>query len=300
MPETTFHTTFSSCHFLLSRAENGSESGLWSAVSYRFGFQGQEQDNEIKGEGNSINYKYRVHDPRLGRFLSIDPLFKDYPHNSPYAFSENRVIDGVELEGLEFETATGANANAAPTSAAYNQALTLFNQQFPDPTDACFSSQGNSAQVGQNDIPDAVKATDGTLTPALHNLIIGNYIQTMANAIVTPQPNDQIIATDVTNANLPAAQQNMLNQRALNAYFTYAFPGITKDFIDAYNMQNSDYAAVGAAQNSFVAYKLNSQSAIRVYLAQNPAALQRIAAAVTAGNATVIANMANGWITITK
>lgn len=50
---------------------------------------------------NSINYKYRVHDPRLGRFLSIDPLASKYPHNSPYAFSENRVMDAIELEGLE-------------------------------------------------------------------------------------------------------------------------------------------------------------------------------------------------------
>jgi RHS repeat-associated protein len=70
--------------------------------TYRYGFQGQEKDNEFKGNGNSINYKYRVHDPRLGRFLSLDPLAKDYPHNSPYAFSENRVIDGIDLEGLEF------------------------------------------------------------------------------------------------------------------------------------------------------------------------------------------------------
>jgi RHS repeat-associated protein len=73
----------------------------FSPGSYRYGFQGQEKDDEIKGEGNSINYKYRVHDPRLGRFLSVDPLSRDYPWNSPYAFSENRVIDAVELEGLE-------------------------------------------------------------------------------------------------------------------------------------------------------------------------------------------------------
>ena len=72
-----------------------------SASNYRFGFQGQEVDNEVKGDGNSVNYKYRIHDPRLGRFLSIDPLFRSYPHNSPYAFSENRVIDMIELEGLE-------------------------------------------------------------------------------------------------------------------------------------------------------------------------------------------------------
>jgi len=42
-----------------------------------------------------------MHDPRLGRFFAVDPLTAKYPHNSPYAFSENRVIDGVELEGLE-------------------------------------------------------------------------------------------------------------------------------------------------------------------------------------------------------
>lgn len=42
-----------------------------------------------------------MHDPRIGRFFAVDPLAAQYPHNSPYAFSENRVIDKVELEGLE-------------------------------------------------------------------------------------------------------------------------------------------------------------------------------------------------------
>ena len=73
-----------------------------SEAEYRYGFQGQEKDDEIKGEGNSVNYTYRMHDPRVGRFFAIDPLADEYPHNSPYAFSENRLIDGVELEGLEW------------------------------------------------------------------------------------------------------------------------------------------------------------------------------------------------------
>ncbi|MFL0086835.1 RHS repeat-associated core domain-containing protein, partial [Tenacibaculum maritimum] len=72
------------------------------ADCYRYGFQGQEKDDEVKGEGNSINYKFRMHDPRVGRFFAVDPLASKYPHNSVYAFSENRVIDGVELEGLEY------------------------------------------------------------------------------------------------------------------------------------------------------------------------------------------------------
>ncbi len=70
---------------------------------YRYGFQGQEKDDDIKNKkGTSLNYKFRMHDPRGGRFLSIDPLATEYPHNSPYAFSENRVIDGTELEGAEY------------------------------------------------------------------------------------------------------------------------------------------------------------------------------------------------------
>ncbi len=68
---------------------------------YRYGFQGQEGDPEVKGEGNSVNFKYRMHDPRLGRFFAVDPLASYYPHNSPYAFSENQVINAIELEGLE-------------------------------------------------------------------------------------------------------------------------------------------------------------------------------------------------------
>ena len=68
---------------------------------YRYGFQGQEMDNEIKGEGNSINYKYRMHDPRVGRFFAVDPLAPQYPWYSPYQFSGNRLIDRIELEGLE-------------------------------------------------------------------------------------------------------------------------------------------------------------------------------------------------------
>ena len=73
-----------------------------SADSYRYGFQGQEKDDEIRGgEGNSLNYDFRVHDPRIGRFFATDPLEPEYPSISPFAFGENRVIDMVELEGLE-------------------------------------------------------------------------------------------------------------------------------------------------------------------------------------------------------
>ncbi len=68
---------------------------------YRYGFQGQEMDDEVKGEGNSLNYKFRMHDPRVGRFFATDPLEKKYPMLTPYQFSGNRPIDSKEIEGLE-------------------------------------------------------------------------------------------------------------------------------------------------------------------------------------------------------
>jgi RHS repeat-associated protein len=72
-------------------------------AAYSYLFQGQEHDDEINGAtGTSYAFEYRMHDPRVGRFLSIDPLVKDYPWNSPYAFSENRVIDGIDFEGSEY------------------------------------------------------------------------------------------------------------------------------------------------------------------------------------------------------
>jgi RHS repeat-associated protein len=76
-----------------------------SSTSYRYGFQGQEKDDELKGEGNSLNYTFRMHDPRVGRFFARDPLFKTYPWNSDYAFSENKVIGHIEFEGLESKLA---------------------------------------------------------------------------------------------------------------------------------------------------------------------------------------------------
>lgn len=68
---------------------------------YRYGFQGQEMDDEVKGEGNSINFRFRMHDPRIGRFFAIDPLTSKYPHYTPYSFSGNKIIVFRELEGLE-------------------------------------------------------------------------------------------------------------------------------------------------------------------------------------------------------
>lgn len=46
-------------------------------------------------------WRYRISDPATGRFWQIDPLAENYMYNSTYAFQENKLGMGVELEGLE-------------------------------------------------------------------------------------------------------------------------------------------------------------------------------------------------------
>jgi RHS repeat-associated protein len=72
-----------------------------SSSKYRYGFNGKENDNEIKGEGNQIDYGMRVYDPRIAKFLSVDPLQADYPELTPYQFSGNNPIENVDLDGKE-------------------------------------------------------------------------------------------------------------------------------------------------------------------------------------------------------
>ncbi len=67
----------------------------------RFGFNGKENDNEVKGEGNQQDYGFRIYDPRIARFLSVDPLAPDYPELTTYQFASNTPIWATDLDGLE-------------------------------------------------------------------------------------------------------------------------------------------------------------------------------------------------------
>jgi RHS repeat-associated protein len=71
----------------------------FSNDKYRYGFNGKENDNEVKGAGNSIDFGARIHDPRLGRLLSIDPLSKKFPSESNYSYAGNSPILFIDEEG---------------------------------------------------------------------------------------------------------------------------------------------------------------------------------------------------------
>jgi RHS repeat-associated protein len=71
----------------------------WSSSDYRYGYNGKENDNEVKGTGNSIDYGARIFDPRVGRFLSLDPLRGIFPNESNYIYAGNTPISAIDKQG---------------------------------------------------------------------------------------------------------------------------------------------------------------------------------------------------------
>jgi len=112
---------------------------------YVAGFQGQLHDDEITNSQSIYAFEYRMSDSRLVRFWSVDPLSAKYPYYSTYSFSGNRLIDAVELEGLEpnvnhreLDVATakyygGATKNSVKGSFENSKALrALYHKQYLD------------------------------------------------------------------------------------------------------------------------------------------------------------------------
>jgi RHS repeat-associated protein len=79
----------------------GMNYGSAAPGKYRYGFNGKEWENSTKGNADQIDYGERMYDNRAGRFLSVDPLIRDYPYYTPYQFAGNNPIRNLDLDGKE-------------------------------------------------------------------------------------------------------------------------------------------------------------------------------------------------------
>jgi RHS repeat-associated protein len=68
-----------------------------TAENYEYGFNGKEDDDEWGIQ----DYGFRLYNPSIAKFISVDPLTKDYPWYTPYQFAGNKPIWAVDLDGLE-------------------------------------------------------------------------------------------------------------------------------------------------------------------------------------------------------
>jgi RHS repeat-associated protein len=79
-------------------------SAYFGQASYK-NYKYQEQELQETG---FYSFKWRNYMPDVGRFFNVDPLSETYAYQSHYNFSENRVVDARELEGLEMKPINSA------------------------------------------------------------------------------------------------------------------------------------------------------------------------------------------------
>lgn len=79
----------------------------FNSGDYKYGFNGKEKDDETYGGGNAYDFGGRMLDPRLGRWLSVDPLAGKYPNISPYAFAINTPISAIDPDGKDVHIVIG-------------------------------------------------------------------------------------------------------------------------------------------------------------------------------------------------
>jgi RHS repeat-associated protein len=96
----------------------------YNAGGYRYGFNGHEFSNEIKGVGNMYNADFWEYDPRLGRRWNIDPVVKEY--ESPYQAFENNPINLIDEDGL---TATDPEDKAGKDKAKTLESVTVVGRR---------------------------------------------------------------------------------------------------------------------------------------------------------------------------
>jgi RHS repeat-associated protein len=98
-------------------------SETFGSNTYRFGFQGQEGDDEVSGEGNSYTAEFWQYDSRLGRRFNVDPIFKEY--ESPYACFGNSPISVIDPNGAD-STFYGEQGYEIPGTRIENEAVAYF------------------------------------------------------------------------------------------------------------------------------------------------------------------------------
>jgi RHS repeat-associated protein len=84
------------------------EGRTWSdtTVRYRYGFNGKERDDASEWGSTEYDYGFRIYNPAIGKFLSVDPLSDKYLMLTPYQYASNNPILNIDVDGLEGTPAT--------------------------------------------------------------------------------------------------------------------------------------------------------------------------------------------------
>lgn len=141
--------------------EFGGDINISTSISPNYTYTTQGQEKQLETGWSS--FKWRNYDPTMGRFFNIDPLAEKFSYNSTYAFQENKIGSGRELEGLElvpFEFMMMSNSAVRPTTTIAEtmvregqiEGITLVGKATPPPHIGFFERIGNAISKGWDSV----------------------------------------------------------------------------------------------------------------------------------------------------
>jgi len=125
-------------NFFASTLQNQKSPSKKCANAYTYGFNGKENDNEPLNDGNLIDFGSRVYDSRLGRWLSMDPKYKDYANSSPYCALANNPVLFIDQIGenivLYYEYSDGKRSVLLTVVTEEETEFTIYSNTIPEET----------------------------------------------------------------------------------------------------------------------------------------------------------------------
>ncbi len=167
-----------------------------ASSSYRYGFNGKEKSYEIYGEGNSYDFGARIQDPRLGKWLSLDPLQRKYPNESHYTYVSNSPLLFMDPDGKDkIVTLTIINKNGTQINIKAvnpNYYYTQTNYGFYETTFSKFDVTTNVvieySKPNKNGKPTGTVTTDIIRSSEKEISMIGYAVQNVENALTDRLP----------------------------------------------------------------------------------------------------------------
>lgn len=81
--------------------------------SNKYKYNGKELDTDF--DLSWYHYGFRIYDPQIGRFPSMDPMADKFAHVSPYNYAENEPVGSIDLWGLQRWMVNGKERTSSPS-----------------------------------------------------------------------------------------------------------------------------------------------------------------------------------------
>lgn len=175
-----------------------------ASARHRYGFNGKENDPET----GTQDYGMRIYNPKIAKFLSVDPLTAQYPDLTPYQFASNTPIESIDLDGLESQS-NKYTLVMIPRSLTCTTYIPQLDRQWT------LTYQNINRPAAQNGLakgPVPVKAM---------GFIAEQRARKQANIVKVDKAADQIMATSLKRGDIAL---NSVSSKALGVRFSEVDP----------------------------------------------------------------------------